>query len=70
MLKKEVGKKLKDARLSARLTQKEVADKLKVAQPVYQRFESGIYECNYEQLVALCDLFDLSLDYLLGRTEY
>ncbi len=70
MLKKEVGKRLKDARLAMKLTQKEVADKLEVAQPVYQRFESGIYECNYEQLVALCDLFDLSLDFLLGRTEY
>lgn len=70
MLKKEVGKRLKDARLAMKLTQKEVADKLEVAQPVYQRFESGIYECNYEQLVALCDLFDMSLDFLLGRTEY
>ena len=52
------------------MTQSAVAKSLNVAQPVYQRFESGIYECNYEQLVALCDLFDISADYVLGRKEY
>lgn len=70
MLKHEVGKKLLEARKAMKLTQREVATILKVAQPVYQRYERGIYECNYEQLVILCDLFDISLDYLLGRKQY
>ena len=70
MLKEQIGKKLKEARLQANLTQKEVADRLGVAQPIYQRFEKGVYECNYEQLKALCDLFDISADYLLGRETF
>lgn len=70
MLKNDLGKRLKEARLAMHMTQSAVAKSLNVAQPVYQRFESGIYECNYEQLVALCDLFDISADYLLGRKEY
>ncbi|MCH5157425.1 MAG: helix-turn-helix transcriptional regulator [Clostridiales bacterium] len=70
MLKEEIGKKLKEARIQVGLTQKEVADRLGVAQPIYQRFEKGIYECSYEQLKALCDLFDISADYLLGRKEF
>lgn len=69
MLKEELGKKLKDARLVAGYTQKELAEKLEVSQPVYQRFEKGIYECNYEQLKKLCEILDISADFLLGRTE-
>lgn len=70
MLKEDLGKKLKEARLAQKLSQKQVADKLSVAQSVYQKFESGIYECNYEQLRLLCDILDISADFLLGRTEY
>ncbi len=69
MLKEELGKKLKDARLIAGYTQKELAEKLEVSQPVYQRFEKGIYECNYEQLKKICEILDISADFLLGRTE-
>ncbi len=69
-LKKSLGAKLKERRLQLKMTQKEVAELLGVAQPVYERFEKGIYECNYEQLAALCRIFDLSSDYLLGLTEY
>ena len=54
LLKEAVGKRLKECRLQAGLTQKQVADKLGVAQPVYQRFEKGLYECGYEHLAALC----------------
>ena len=68
-MKSEVGKRLYECRKTLKLTQKAVADKLGVAQPVYQRFESGIYECNYEQLVKLAEIFDVSVDYLLGRAD-
>ena len=69
-LKDEVGKKLFERRKQLRLTQRDVAEALGVAQPIYQRFEKGTYECSYSQLVALCKLFDLSADYLLGLTDY
>ena len=69
-LKVAVGNKLRERRLQLRMTQREVAAALNVAQPIYQRFEKGIYECSYAQLVALCNIFDLSADYLLGLSEY
>ncbi len=69
-LKERVGEKLKDRREQLRLTQREVAASIGVAQPVYQRFEKGIYECSYAQLYALCKLLDISADYLLGLIEY
>ena len=69
-IKEIVGKKLKERRTQLKMTQREVAEALGIAQPVYQRFENGIFECNYSQIVALCKLFDISADYLLGLTEY
>ncbi len=69
-MKEEVGKRLLECRKSAKLTQKQVADILGVAQPVYQRFENGIFECNYEQLVKLAEIFDVSIDYILGKADY
>ena len=50
--------------------QAEIAELMGVKQPVYQRFEKGTFECNYIQLVKLADIYDVSIDYLLGRTEY
>ena len=69
-IKVSVGSKLKERRLQLNLTQRQVAQAIGVAQPVYQRFEKGVFECNYEQLILLCKLFDLSSDYLLGLSEY
>lgn len=69
MLKAAVGNRLKECRLSRNMTQMQVAAYLGVAQPVYQRYEKGVYECTYEQIVKLCDLFDISADFLLCRTE-
>lgn len=69
-IKNIVGKNLQDCRKSLNLTQKEVANKMGVAQPVYQRFEKGVFECDYSQLIKLCEIYDVSLDYLFGRKEY
>lgn len=68
-MKEEVGKRLLECRTACKLTQKQVAEHLGVAQPVYQRFEKGHFECNYDQLVKLSELFDVSIDYLLGRAD-
>ena len=53
-----------------RLTQREVAKRLGISQPSYIRYEKGKAEPSLENLVKLADLFDVSVDYLLGRTDY
>ena len=70
LLKEKVGNKLKERRLQLGWTQRDVAKKLGIAQPIYQRFEKGIYECSYDQLKNICILFDISADYLLDLKEY
>ena len=53
-----------------KLTQRQVAEKLNIKQPSYIRYEKGVAEPSLENLVLLAELFDVSTDYLLGRTEY
>ena len=65
-LKTLVGSRMKECRIARGMTQAQVAAYLGVAQPVYQQ---GTFECNYEQLVRLCDLFDVSADFLLCRSD-
>lgn len=69
-LKKKVGERLKESRKSAGFTQAEVAEIMKMTQQQYSRFENGIFELSYEQLIKLCSLFDVSADYLLGLKIY
>lgn len=68
-LKKQVGERLAQARKQAGYTQKQVGEKLNMLQQAYARFENGVFELNYEQIVILCKLFDCSADYLLGLSE-
>lgn len=68
-LKKQLGERLAQARKQAGYTQKQVGEKLGILQQAYARFENGVYELNYEQIVALCKLFDCSSDYLLGLAD-
>ena len=68
--KKEVGLRLKECRKHLNLTQREVAKKLNMTQQQYSRFENGVYELNYEQIVLLCQLYGVSADYILGIKEY
>lgn len=60
-------KNLKIIRKSLNYTQKDVAQKLNIAEPTYSHYESGRYEPNTDTLVKLADFFGCSVDYLLGH---
>ncbi len=64
------GQRLKESRKLSGKTQSEVAKILHMTQQQYSRFENGIYELNYEQIVTLCKLYDVSSDYLLNLKKY
>ena len=63
-------KNLMEQRKLNKLTQRKVANILGISQPSYIRYENGSAEPTLENLVKLADLFDVSVDYLLGRKEY
>ena len=53
-----------------KMTQRQVAEKLGIKQPSYIRYEKGDAEPSLTNLVKLSDLFDMSVDYLLGREQF
>lgn len=55
-----VGENLKQARKDKGLTQKEVATKLKMTQQQYSRFENGVFELNYSQIIELCTIYEIT----------
>lgn len=63
-IKKQVGERLKEARKIAGYTQAQVAEIMYMTQQQYSRFENGLYELNYSQIITLCKLYDISADYL------
>lgn len=59
-LAKKVGNVLKEARKFKGMTQKEVASLLLMSQQQYSRFETGKFELNYQQIVKLCQILDIT----------
>ena len=57
---KKIGQNLKEARTFKGFTQKEVAAKLNMTQQQYSRFENGVFELNYGQILTLCQLYEIS----------
>ena len=63
-ISKKVGKNLKQARKFKCLTQKQVADLLYMTQQQYSRFENGVFQLNYEQILSLCKILDITPNFL------
>lgn len=67
--KKLFNERLKEIRQSKKLTQKEVANSINLGERNYQSFEYGKCKPSFDTLIALADLFNVSIDYLVGRTD-
>lgn len=64
-----LGQRLKLLRSEKGLTQREMAEMLKKTGRHYQDMESGKINVPGLTLIKLADFFDVSLDYLVGRSE-
>ena len=64
-----LSKRLKLLRESKSLTQKQLAKILGVTEVSIQRFEYGTSRPNLDKIAFLADYFDVSLDYLVGRSD-
>ena len=61
--------RLKFLREKKGLTQQRLAIELNMNQNTVSRYESGKREADYATLIKIADYFDVSLDYLLERTD-
>ncbi len=62
-------KRVRDIREDADMTQAQVADLLFVNRRTYSCYETGRHMMPTEILSNLADLFNTSVDYLIGRTD-
>ena len=64
-----VGARIKRLRESIRLSQKELGAKIGITQSAVNRYENNQSEASYKTLLSYADYFDVSLDYIYGRTD-
>ena len=62
-------KRVRDLREDNDLTQSEVAKRLNMKQPQYHRYEKGIRDIPTDVLIELSELYNVSIDYILGQTD-
>lgn len=62
-------KNLKALREGKGLSQLQLALKLGLNQNTVSRYENGQREADYQTLIMFADFFDVSIDYLIGRTD-
>ncbi len=65
----ELSEAFKRFRKYAKITQKQAAQAAGVAERLYQSYEYGKVIPSATVLITLADYFDVSLDYLTGRTD-
>ena len=61
--------RLKELRKEKNISQLKLAIDLNMNQNSISRYENMEREADYDTLIKFADYFDVSLDYLLGRTE-
>lgn len=64
-----ISERLKQLRLARNLTQKQLALSIDASERGIQNYELGVRAPTVEILVSLADYFDVSLDYLVGRSQ-
>ena len=62
-------RRIRDLREDRALRQRQVADFLNCSQQVYSNYELGQRDIPTDVLIKLSELYDVSVDYLLGLTS-
>lgn len=64
------GSKIAEKRKALGLSQEQLANKLGVSQKSVSKYECGERRPSYEILVAISSIFNVSIDYLLGNSNF
>jgi len=63
------NERLKQLRIDRHFIQKDLADHLGISVRAYQHYETGTRYPDFLGLQKIADYFDVSMDYLLGRSD-
>jgi transcriptional regulator with XRE-family HTH domain len=65
-----LGQLLVELRREKGIYQKELATYLEVSTGTISNYEKGVHNPDLDALCKIADFYDISLDYMLGRTQY
>lgn len=65
-MSKIVGNNIKQARKYKGLTQTQVSKLMNMTQQQYSRFENGVFELNYNQIIQICKILNTTPNELFG----
>lgn len=65
-----IFQRIKDLREDADLTQAEISKYLYISQRAYSHYENGTRDIPTEVLIAIANFYNVSIDYLLGRSNH
>lgn len=63
-------KRIRDLREDSDFTQTQLGQKLNMSQSQYQKYESGLRTPPIDILIQLANIYGVSLDYIVERTNY
>ena len=63
----EIKERLKEERKKRKMTQKQIAEYLKIERGSYAKYETGANTPTLENMIKLAELYKVSIDYLVGR---
>ena len=61
--------RIQDLRTDAEISQSELSEILHISQRSYSHYETGSRNIPIEMLIRLANYYEISLDYLVGRTD-
>lgn len=61
--------RIQDLRTDADMSQKQLSEILHISQRSYSHYETGSRNIPVEMLIKLANYYDISVDYLVGRTD-
>ena len=62
--------RIRNLREDSDFTQQQMADKLFINRRTYSSYENGLRGIPIETLCKIADIFNTSVDYLIGRTDF
>lgn len=65
----QIYKRIRDLREDADKTQREIANQLYMQLEVYRRYETGQRMPPFDFIIALAQIYNVSIDYLAGLTD-
>ena len=64
------GERLKALRTEENVSRQQLANTLNISLRSISYWENNQRECDFDTLIAIAEYFSVSVDYLLGRTDY